>query len=167
MKRLACRVQHIVLAELPAWQLIALAALVGVIWALSIFNWSFITGRNIWWQSPHVVGGALNPDIAQVLVGYFYYVQSPWHMPLFYVSALGTPVGTNIAAMDAVPIVALAGKLVHSLTGTVTNLLGAYLFQCFALPGVLMTLVLIAAMVRYALAAIIAALFANTMPALL
>src|SRR5215472_16065740 len=75
MKRLACRVQHIVLAELPAWQLIALAALVGVIWALSIFNWSFITGRNIWWQSPHVVGGALNPDIAQVLVGYFYYVQ--------------------------------------------------------------------------------------------
>ena len=46
------------------------------------------------------------------------------------------------------------------------NLYGAYLFLCFALPGV-MTLVLIAAKTPYALAAIIGAIFANAMLALL
>jgi len=106
-------------------------------------------------------------DMATYLVAYLHYVQSPWHLPLFYVSALGTPTGTNVISMDVVPIVALVGKLIHSLTGTTINLYGAYLFLCFALPGVMMTLVLIAANVRYALAAIIAAIFANAMPALL
>lgn len=163
----ARRLARIVGLKLPVWQLLGLSAIVGAFWAASIFDWSFATGRHAFWQFPEgTIEGGRN-DMAEVLVGYFYYVQSPWHLPLFYVSALGTPVGTNIAAMDAVPIVALAGKLVRSLTGTVTNLLGAYLFLCFALPGVMMTLVLIAAKVRCALAAIIAALFANTMPALL
>ncbi len=167
VKRLARRVQRVVLAELRSWQLLGLAALVGAMWAASIFDWSFVTGRDVWWQSPHKAGGALNPDIATVLVGYFYYVQSPWHLPLFYVSALGTPTGTNIISMDAVPIVALVGKLVHSLTGNMINLFGAYSFLCFALPGLMMTLVLIAAKMRYALAAILAAIFANATPALL
>jgi hypothetical protein len=106
-------------------------------------------------------------DMAQVLVGYLYFVQSPWHLPLFYVSALGTPTGVNVIFTDSVPIVALVGKLIRSLTGTTINLYGAYLFLCFSLPGVMMTLVLIAAKIRYALAAILAAIFANTMPALL
>ena len=83
--------------------------------------------------------------MAGALVGYLYYVQSPWHLPLFYVSALGTPAGTNVIFMDVVPIVALIGKLIHSLTGATINLYGGYLFLCFALPGVMMTLVLIAA----------------------
>jgi hypothetical protein len=86
---------------------------------------------------------------------------------LFYVSALGTPSGTNIMLMDAAPVVALAGKLICGITDTVPNLFGAYLFLCFALPGVMITLVLIAAKIRYALAAIIGAVFADTMPALL
>jgi hypothetical protein len=105
--------------------------------------------------------------MAQAIVGYRYYVQSPWHLPLFYVSALGTPAGTNIIFTASVPIVALVGKLLHSLTGTTTNLYGVFFFLCFALPGVMMTLVLIAAKIRSALAAIIAAIFANSMPPLL
>ena len=105
--------------------------------------------------------------MANVLVGYLYYVQSPWHLPLFYVSALGTPTGTNVIFMDVVPVVALVGKLIHSLTGAMVNLYGGYLFLCFVLPGVMMTLVLIAARIHYALAAVIAAIFANAMPALL
>jgi hypothetical protein len=164
---LAQRFARVMLVKLPNWQLLTLAAVVGTIWAASLFNWSFITGRSAFWQFPHGTIVYSGNDMAEVLVGYLYYVQSPWHLPLFYVSALGTPTGTNVIFTDLVPILALVGKLIHSLTGTKTNLYGGYLFLCFILPGVMMTLVLIAARLRYALAAIIAAIFANATPALL
>jgi hypothetical protein len=45
------------------------------------------------------------------------------HLPLFYVSALGTPSGSIIIFMDAVPIVALAGSLIRKVTGAVPQLL--------------------------------------------
>lgn len=164
---LAQHLGRVVLVELPAWQLIILASAVGAIWAASLFDWSFVVGRHAFWQFPEgTISGSEN-DMAQVLVGYLYYVQSPWHLPLFYVSALGTPAGTNVIFLDVVPIVALVGKVVHSLTGAIINLYGVYLFLCFVLPGVMMTLVLIAAGIRYALAAAIAAIFANATPALL
>ena len=153
--------------ELPAWQLLVLAAAVGAIWAASLFDWSFIVGRNPFWQFPRGTVRGSQVDMAEVLVGYLYYVQSPWHLPLFYVSALGTPDGTNVIFWGVVPIIALVGKLARSLTGTTINPYGASLFLCFALPGVMMTLVLIAARIRYALAAIIGAIFANATPALL
>lgn len=155
------------LLELPTWQLLVLAAAVGAIWAASLFDWGIVTGRHGFWQFPEGTISGSRDDMVQVLVSYLYYVQSPWHLPLFYVSALGTPSGTNVIFMDVVPIVALVGKAVHSLTGATINLYGVYLFLCFVLPGVMMTLVLIAAMIRYALAAILAAIFANATPALL
>ena len=151
--------------ELPAWRLLLVAAVVGAIWATSLFDWSFVTGRHAFWRFPTGTIGGGGGDMAQVLVGYLYYVQGPWNLPLFYVSALGTPAGMNVIFMDVVPIVALIGKLIHSLTGATVNLYGGYLFLCFALPGVMMTLVLIAARIRYGLAAVIAAIFANAMPA--
>jgi hypothetical protein len=167
VESLAQRLGRVALIELPIWQLLILAAAVGAIWAASLFDWSFVVGRNAFWQFPEgTISGSQN-DMAQVLVGYLYYVQSPWHLPLFYVSALGTPSGTNVIFLDVVPIVALIGKVVYSLTGAIINLYGIYLFLCFVLPGLMMTLVLIAAGIRYALAAVIAAIFANATPALL
>ena len=146
---------------LTAWQLLVLAAAVGALWAVSLFDWSFISGKHAFWQFP------MGIDMQLVLAAYFYYVQAPWQLPLFYVSALSAPDGTNIIFTDVVPIVALVGKLIHSCTGATLNPYGAYLFLCFALPGVMMTLVLIATETRFALAAIIGAIFANAMPALL
>jgi len=152
--------------ELPAWQLLVLAAAIGTIWAASLFDWSFVAGRHAFWQFPEgTIPGSQN-DMAQTLAGYLYYLQSPWHLPLFYVSALGTG-GINVILLGVAPIVALVGKLVHSLTGTTINLYGAYLFLCFAFPGVMMTLVLIATKIRYALATIVGAIFANATPAML
>lgn len=157
------RVGRIVLLELPTWQLLVVAAGVGALWAASLFDWSFVTGRHAFWQSP-LQGGN---DIANYLIAYFYYVQSPWALPLFYVSALGTPVGTNVIFTDFVPAVGLVGKLVHSITGARVNLYGGYLFLCFVLPGVMMALVLIAARVYYGLAAVLGAIFASSTPAML
>jgi hypothetical protein len=153
--------------ELPNWQLLILAAAVGAIWAASLFDWSFITGRSAFWQFPHGTIGFSGNDMANVLAGYLYYVQSPWQLPLFYVAELGTPAGVNVIFTDSVPIIALIGKLIHSLTGAVTNLYGVYFFLCFVLPGVMMALALIVVKIRYALATILAAIFANATPALL
>ncbi len=167
LTRVLERFRPLVLLELQAGQLLVLASAVGALWAASLFDWSFVIGRHAFWQFPKgTIGGSWN-DMVQVLVAYFYYVQSSWHLPLFYVSALGTPAGVNVVFMDVVPIVALAGKLIRNFTGATVNLYGPYLFLCFALPGVMMTLVLIAARIRCAFAPIIGAIFANTMPALL
>ena len=164
---MAQRLESVLFTELQSWQLLVTAVTVGVVWAATLFDWSFITGRHTFWEFPKGTVGGAGADMAGVLVGYLYFIQSPWHLPLFYVSALGTPAGTNVIFMDVVPIVALIGKLIHSLTGATLNLYGGYLFLCFVLPGVMMTLVLIAARIHYALAAVIAAIFANAMPALL
>src|ERR1700757_209004 len=106
---------RVVLMELPAWELLVLAATAGSISAASLFDWSFVTGRHAFWQFPRGTIGGGGADMAQVLVGYLYYVQSPWHLPLFYVSAVGTPAGTDVIFMDVVPVVAIIGKLIHSL----------------------------------------------------
>ena len=164
---LAQRFGTALLVELRSWQLLLVAGAAGVVWAASLFDWSFIAGRHAFWQFPQgTIGGSQN-DMAVPLAAYLYYVQGPWHLPLFHVSALGRPVGTNVIFTDVVPIIALIGKLIYSLTGATVNLYGGWLFLCFALPGVMMTLVLIGARAHYALAAVIAAIFANAMPALL
>jgi hypothetical protein len=163
----ASHARSILLMELPAWQLLILAAAVGALWAASLFDWDFVVGRDAFWRFPQgTIGGAEN-DLAAPLAAYFYYVQSPWHLPLFYISALDAPSGVNAIYTDFVPIVALIGKIIHSLTGAVVNLYGGYFFLCFSLSGVMMTLVLIAAKVRSALATVIGAVFADTAPILL
>ena len=167
IESLAQRLRRILLVKFANWQLLVVAIVVGAIWAASLFDWSFVAGRHMFWRFPHGTIPRSQMDMTQVLVGYVYFVQSPWHLPVFYVSALNTPTGANVIFTDLVPIVALIGKLIRSLTGTTTNPYGAYLFLCFALPGVMMTLVLIAAKIRYAFAAIIAAIFADTTPVLL
>ncbi len=115
--------------ELPAWQLLVLATAAGVIWAASLFDWDFVSGGQAFWQFPKGSIGGSAGDMAQVLVGYLYYVQSPWHLPLFHVTALGTPVGVSITVMSVAPIVAHTGKLTHSLTGATVNLYGGSLLS--------------------------------------
>jgi Family of unknown function (DUF6311) len=159
------RIRRVVLVELPAWQLLILAAVVGVLWAASLFDWDFVTGRHAFWQFPRgTIGGDDGEnDMAAPLAAYFYYVQSTWHFPLFDLSA----VGVNAIYFDFVPIIPLIGKMIHSFTGAAVNLYGAYLFLCFVLPGVMMTLVLITAKIHNAVAAIVGALFADSAPILL
>ena len=68
--------------------------------------------------------------------------------------SLDAPAGVNATLSDFVPIIGLIGKSIYGITGAQTNLYGAILFLCLVLPGVMMTLVLIAAKIRFALAAI-------------
>jgi hypothetical protein len=153
--------------ELSAWQLLLLATIAGGLWAMSLFDWDFITGEHVFWRFPRGTIGDSENDMVQVLSTYLYYIQSPWRVQLFYVSGLDAPAGVNATISDFVPIIGLIGKAVYRITGTQTNLYGAFLFLCFLLPGVMLTLVLIAAKIRFALASIVGAMFANATPALL
>jgi hypothetical protein len=166
-ERLIQRFGSVVLVELPVWQLLVLATAVGALWAASIFDWDFVTGRDVWWRFPHGTIRGAEYDLAAPFAAYLYYIQSPWHLPLFEIPLLGAPAGVNGIFTDFVPIVALIGKMIRSLTGAVVNLYGAYVFLCFVLSGVMMTLVLIAAKIRCALAVVLAAIFADVAPALL
>lgn len=147
------------------WPLLAAVALaIGVAHALRMLPLPLILGSGSFWTFPRgTVPGSAN-DMAQVVVGYVSLVRAPWGLPLLQVRTLLPPDGTNIFWLDAVPLVSLAGKLVFAATGSVVNLLGAYLFACLALPGVAMTGVLWMAGQRGLIAAIAGAALADAMP---
>src|SRR5215831_1063990 len=107
IESLAQRLRRILLVKFPNWQLLVLAVVAGAIWAASLFDWSFVTGRHEFWEFPSGTIARSRLDSATGLVGYFYYVQSSWRLPLFYVTALNTPTGANVIFTDLVPIVAL------------------------------------------------------------
>lgn len=163
----AYRIGKALLTELPVWKLLVLAIVTGALWAAGLFDWDFITGQDEFWKFPRgTIGGSQN-DMATQLSTYLYYIQGPWRPQLFYVSGLDAPIGVNATLSDFVPIVALIGKIIDSITGVQVNPYGGFLFLCFLLPGVMLTLVLIAAKIRFALAAIVGAMFANATPALM
>lgn len=147
--------------------LLAVGFAVGAAHALAMLPLPLILGTSGFWDFPRgtVPGGA--NDMAQVLVGYTYVVRSPWLLPLLQAPNLGAPTGTNVFWLDAVPLAVLAGKAVFAATGVFVNLLGIFLFLCFALPGVAMTLLLWVAGQRSLPAVLAGAILADATPYLL
>jgi hypothetical protein len=152
-----CRPRHWAL-------LVAVALAIGVAHALSVLPLPLILGTGSFWEFPRgtVPGGG--SDMAQVLIGYDSLVLGPWRWPVLWVPTLYPPAGTNVFWLDPVPLVGLAGKAVFWATGHFVNLLGAWLFACFVLPGVAMTGVLWMAGQRGLIAAVAGAALTDAMP---
>jgi hypothetical protein len=148
--------------------LCALSLVLGAIYALSVFPLSLIAGNGPFWSFPRGTiagsGSGSADDLADPLVGYLYLMHAPWGLPLLHVSRLGGPSGTNIFWLDALPWVSLLGKLLFTLTGLQVNLLGAFVFLCFSLPGVAMTALLALGGQRSLVAALAATVMAETAP---
>lgn len=133
--------------------------------ALTILPVSLILGRGPFWDFPRGIVPGSASDMADGLVGYLYFVQSSWTVPLLHVPNLGAPAGTNIFWIDdAIGWVSILGKLIYASTGVVVNLLGFYLFACFALGGVAMTALIAAAGQRNLLGAVTGAVYGTAMP---
>ncbi len=147
--------------------LFALSLAVGLALTLTVFDLDFLTGRSPFWLFPQGVIPGSDDDMAEAFAGYLYFLRSPWHIPLFFVPSLGFPTGASILYTDSLPIVALAGKCIHALTGALPNLFGLYIAACFCLSGVAMTAVLILANVTSIAAMLVATVLADCMPALL
>ncbi len=99
--------------------------LIGVGLALSLFPADLLAGGADWW-------GRLSGDDAVGLIGSRYFALDAWRFPLFRTAMLGPPEGVNIIFTDAVPGMALLGKLAHRLTGTAPNYLGGWLLLAYA-----------------------------------
>jgi hypothetical protein len=163
----AAAIVRALLATRSGWMLTVLSLAIGGTYALSILPLSLVSGTGDFWAFPRgTVPGSTN-DMAQVLTGYFSLMKAPWGWPVLLAPNLGVSPGTNIFWLDAVPWVSLSGKVLFGLTGLSVNLLGLYLFACFVLPGLAMTLLLMTAGQRSLMAALSGTIIANATPYLL
>jgi hypothetical protein len=151
----------------PLWQALAVSLLIGCLHTALFLPLSVVLGRGPFWVFPvGTVPGSLI-DMAQALSGYLALVQTPWALPLLHVPGLAPPAGVNVFWLDAVPWVALLGRLVFTVTGAATNLLGGFLALCWILPGAAMTLLLRAAGQRGLATAAAGAVLVDAAPMLL
>lgn len=148
----------LLVAQRPCWMLLLASFVIGCAYAASVLPIDVVTGTSPFWNYP---GGI---DQASVLVGYRYFVASPWDVPLLQAPLLGPAPGTNVFWLDVVPWLALVGKAVFDLTGTFVNPYGLHLFACLALPAVAMTALLAVAGHRTLLAAVSGAVIVEATP---
>jgi hypothetical protein len=153
--------------------LVACAALIAAAYVLVTFDGQFLAGTGPFWANPRGPW-LMDPndsidsvDVMTTRMAYIAFLHAPWGLPLFYVPDLGAPTGSSVILVDAVPIVALSGKLLAWATGVTVNPYGLWVAACFVLAAVFAVLLLIELGQRSLLAAIAASLLAISMPALL
>lgn len=111
-----------------------LAALfIGAVYALTIFEPSFILGNSAYWTAPF-------GDRITNFIGALYFAHDGWRFPIFYVPNLATPEGANIVYTDSLPLLALAAKVIFKFTGEWFNYFGLWLFFCFPLLALFIAL---------------------------
>ena len=120
--------------------LLFLSAAIALACCLLLFDADFLDGSSAFWRDPHGSIDGSWADMAQALSGYDYFVRDEWRLPLFQVSRLGAPAGSNVIYTDSTPIVALAGRLLFRLTGRVPNPFGLWTALCLVASAASMTL---------------------------
>ncbi len=120
------RLQHLVASRAG---LVALAIALGLANTLALFGWEPITPSNTAW----VFG-----DNATYYVGWALYRHDP-HLsfPLAWTDRVGYPVGTSIALLDAIPLVAVLLRPLGPLLPEPFQYLGLYSALCFVLQAYL------------------------------
>lgn len=157
---------ELVLAR-PRWLLLLVSMTIGCGSAFDLLPLDTVAGTGDFWAFPRGTIPNSGQDMETLLVGYTYFVQAPWTIPLLEAPLLGLPPGNNIFWLDPVSWVAVLGKVLCGLTGAFVNPYGVYLLACFALPGVAMTALLAVLGQRTLLAAIAGSVFAGSAPFLL
>jgi hypothetical protein len=153
--------------------LLGCAVATGLCFVFATFDVSFLLGGGSFWANPRgpwLMDPADSSDSIDILttqVAYLGFLHAPWGLPLFYVHDLGAPGGSSVILVDAVPIVALLGKLLMAATGIVINPYGPWVGACFVLAALFATLLVMECGQRSLLAALAASLLAMSMPELL
>jgi hypothetical protein len=159
--------------ERSAWAMVWAAIAIGGLYVWCTFDLAFLLGTGPFWANPRgpwLMDPADHLDSIDVMttqVAYIAFLHAPWDVPLFFVPALGAPTGSSVILVDAVPAVALLGKILFSVTGVTFTLYGAWVGACFLLSAVFAVLLTRELGQKSLLAAIAASLIAVSMPALL
>ncbi len=159
--------------ERSPFLLLVCAVAIAAGYVLATFDVTFLLGKGAFWANPRGPW-LMDPndrydsiDILTNLVAYNAFLQAPWGLPLFFVPDLGTPTGSSVILVDAVPIAALFGKALASVTGITILPYGLWIAACFILSAVFAVLLVMQLGERSLLAAVAASLLAISMPALL
>lgn len=153
--------------------LAACAVAIALAYVLLTFDTPFLLGTGPFWANPRgpwLMDANDSIDSVDILtnrVAYIAFLHAPWGLPLFFVPDLGAPSGSSVILVDAVPAVALLGKLLFSASGIAVNPYGVWVGACFLLSALFATLLMLELGERSLLAAIAASLLAISMPALL
>ncbi len=166
---LACFLEQ----ERSALVLLTCAVMIATGYVLATFDVTFLSGTGPFWANPRGPW-LMDPndtidsvDVLTTRVGYIAFLHAPWGWPLFYVPDLGAPTGSSVILVDAVPIVALIGKILAWSTGWTINPYGAWVGACFILSALFAVLLVMEAGQKSLLATIAASLLAVSMPVLL
>ena len=152
--------------------LIASALGLALLYVLLTFHLDFLLGIGPFWENPRGPW-LMDPndhvdsiDVMTTQAAYLAFLHSPWNLPLFYVPDWG-PGGSSVILVDAVPIVALTGKLLFWATGLAINPYGLWVGGCFLLSALFAILLMIEFGQKSLLATVAATVLAISMPVLL
>jgi hypothetical protein len=140
--------------------LYCISALLGLAYALWLFDLRFLLGTSAYWQT--IVG-----DPAQHVAGYYYYIQDEWRFPIFLTRNYGYPDGVSIIFTDSLPAISLIVKSLRGLLPNDFNVFGPWLAACYVLQGVGITALVAALGYRSIATTAAATLLALSLPSFL
>ena len=135
---------------------VALIMAAGMI--LHLYPVHFLAGQGAFFE-----GG----DAATNVAGWLFFGKDNWHFPLLHSTLLNAPEGTSIAFTDSIPLIALLLKPFHSLLPEGFHYFGLWHALCYLLQACAAVFLMRSLSVRNLPAALVAAAFALTWPALL
>lgn len=103
--------------------------MVGAAIAFAIFGPAMLLGSPEYWNG---IAG----DNAASLIGYYALAHDSWRWPLLYTELINYPTGGNIYYTDAVPLLALLGKMLFKTTGILYPYMGTWILLSYILMGV-------------------------------
>lgn len=106
-----------------------LAAALGLLACLNIYDLPFLEGNGPYWQAPHA-------DQMQALAGWYGFAHDAWRFPLFEVKTLRYPQGANIIFTDSIPLMALLMKPFVPILPADFHYFGWWFALCFMLQSV-------------------------------
>ena len=111
-----------------------LSAVLGLSFFLLTFGGRVLNPRNILWLHSY--------DRAQHYLGWAFFRQAPWSLPLGRIPGFVEPLGASVAMTDAIPWLAVSMKAVEGILPAAWQYYGFWLASCFVLQGVFSFLLL-------------------------
>jgi len=106
-----------------------MAATLGAVVALAIFPYDMLLGGSAYWD--HIVG-----DNSVGVTGFYAFANDEWRWPLLYTPFINYPDGANIYYTDAVPAMAVIGKIIYKVTGYLLPYMGIWILVSYIMNSV-------------------------------
>jgi hypothetical protein len=131
---------------------LATGSLIGLAVALLTLDPAFVAGTGGKWIRPE-------NDFMSYVVAWRYYIADQWRFPLFSLPNVGYPEGGSVLFNDALPLSALASKILYRVSGAMINPFGLWVLLVHVLQGVMAARLLLAVGSRSPIACATAASF--------